>query len=92
MKYLHKYIVDGTSIFILNNGASKPSGTLSVKQEDWRGRALGRFGTVVGQLENLKFSKKEEDVLEEPVQEEIPGKKKSCVSKVVRDLATSIKE
>ena len=91
MKYLHKYIVDGTQIFILNNSASKPSGTLSVKQEDWRGRALGRFGTVVGQLENLKFSKKEEELpVEEPGPKEIG--KKSCVSKIVRDFASTIKE
>jgi hypothetical protein len=91
MKYLHKYVVDGTPIFVLKDSASKPSGTYSMKQEDWRGRALGRFGTVVGQLENLKFSKKEEDVSEEPGQEEVV-EKKSCVSKIVRDVVSKIKE
>jgi len=89
MKYLHKYIVDGTPIFVLNSSASKPSGTFSMKQEDWRGRALGRFGTVVGQLENLNFSKKEEAV---PEEEKVESPKKSCVSKVIRAFVSTIKE
>lgn len=68
MAYLHKYIVDGKSIYIISDKATKPSGTLSLKQEDWRGRALGRFGTVVEQLKNLSWTKKEDADSEEAPQ------------------------
>jgi hypothetical protein len=90
MKYLHRYAVDNTPIFVLSNSPSKPAGTFSIKQEDWRGRALGRFGTVIGQLEGLKFSKKDSPVEEEETPE-IKAKKASIVAdldKIASDFET----
>jgi hypothetical protein len=60
MKYIHKYVVDGNVFLLLSDKSTKPAGTFSLKQEDWKGRALGRFGTVVGQLNNLSWTKKDE--------------------------------
>ncbi len=80
MKYLHKYVVGETPIFILTEKPTKPSGTFSIKQEDWRGRALGRFGSVVSQLENLSFTKKEKEQAEDTP--ETKAKKASIVEEL----------
>lgn len=91
MKYLHKYVVDGKTLFLLSDGPTKASGTLSIKQENWQGRALGRYSTVVGQLENLNFTK-EEKVKEEEKEKKAPASKKACVSKILRDVVSTIQE
>lgn len=96
MKYIHKYVADGKTLFLLTDSPTKASGTFSVKQEDWQGRALGRFSTVAGQLEKLSFTK-EEKVVEEKeetgkVEEKEKTPKKACVSNILRDLASTIQE
>ena len=86
-KYLHKYLVNKVPVFILTSSQSKPAGTFSIKQEDWRGRALGRFGTVIGQLDNLAFSKK--DIPEEEETVEAKARKASIIAdldKMASDL------
>jgi hypothetical protein len=84
---LHKYVADGKTFFLLSESPSKPAGTLSVKQEDWQGRALGRYNTVVKQLGSLTWTKKEE---EEPSDSE--PSKKACLSQVLRGFVSTIKE
>ena len=88
--FLHKYVVDGKTLYLMADKATKPSGTFSIKQEDWRGRALGRYNTVIQQMDNLTFTKKETEVAE-PEEEKAPGKK-SSVSEVIRKFVSSISE
>jgi hypothetical protein len=92
---LHKYIVEGKKVFILEDGTSRPTGNISLQDiKNWHGYAQGENSNVIIKgLENPKmFSKaegKNEEVKESP-EAEVP--KKSCVSKIVRDFASTIKE
>ena len=79
MKYIHKYSVEGETFYRVTDKASKPSGPVMLRQDDWAGKALGRFDTVIDQLNNLKFNRKEEKKEEK---EEKKGKK-ACISDVV---------
>lgn len=85
MSFLHKYIADGKEFFMVSEESSKPSGIIRLTQNEWQGRAISGKSLALKQLSNAKFSKEEEI-------EELPKGKKSCVSKVVRDLVSSIKE
>jgi hypothetical protein len=89
---LHKYIVDGKKVFILEDGTSRPTGNISLQDiKNWHGYAQGENSNVVIKgLENTKmFSKAEAKVKnddeEEKVQNQTP--KRSCVSKILRDVA-----
>jgi hypothetical protein len=70
MSYIHKYDADGKTVYLISDKASKPSGTFSIKQEYWRGRAVGRYNTVLGQINNLSWTKKETAEEEEPTEKE----------------------
>jgi len=84
MSYIHKYDADGKTVYLISDKASKPSGTFSIKQEYWRGRAVGRYNTVLGQINNLNWTKKE---IDEPEEDE---KKKVRASKVATSFITLI--
>jgi hypothetical protein len=97
---LHKFIVDGKKVFILEDGTSRPTGNISLQDiKNWHGYAQGENSNVVIKgLENTKMfskaeakTKKEEEASkqEQPVE---AASKLSCVSKVVRDFASTIKE
>jgi hypothetical protein len=102
MKYIHKYSVDGKSLYLLSDSPSKSSGTFTVKQGNWQGRTTsGRGVNVAKQLADLEFSKEdipeegtlEENTLEEnTLEENTPSKKKACVTKIIRDFASTIQE
>jgi hypothetical protein len=83
---LHKYVVDGKKVYVLSDKVSKPSGTLTLRQKDWEGRALGRFNTVVEQISNLKFTKETPEEVPEAAPEK--GKsRKASVSEVIRKFS-----
>jgi len=89
MSFIHKYDADGKTLYLISDKASKPSGTFSVKQEYWRGRAVGRYNTVLGQINNLKWTKQEKEV-EEP--EEAAPKGKQSLSETIRLFASKMKD
>lgn len=86
---LHKFIIDGKKIFILEEGTKRPSGNISLNDiTTWKGYAQGENSNVIVRgLENPKVFSKEEEKKEEE-----PKEKLACVSKVIRDFATTIKE
>jgi len=78
MSYLHKYTVDGHKVFVMTENQSKPASTLSLRQKDWEGRALGRVNTVLSQINKLKFTQEEKP--EEP--KEVTEKRASIVAEL----------
>jgi hypothetical protein len=86
---LHKYVVEGKKVFVISSESSKPSGMITLRQGDWKGKALGRFNTVIEQLGKLEFTKEEK---EEPKEEKGKSKGRKILSEIVRKFAESIKE
>lgn len=89
MNYLHKYSVEGNTLYVVDDKSSKPSGTFTVKQKDWRGRALGKYGIVLSQLGALSFSKKDSELEKkpEPEQEKAPEQKIRALTEAIRKYA-----
>jgi len=89
MSYLHKYDADGKTLYFVADKASKPSGTFSVKQDYWRGRAVGgNSARVLSQLATLKFTVAEEES-EEPKKKSAPRIKRG-VSEIIKTFVSSI--
>ena len=86
MSYLHKYDLEGKKIYVLSDAMSKPSGSITLRQKDWEGRALGRYNTVMSQLEKLKFTK-EDKPEEEPEEMEA---KKAAIAGELDDIASGL--
>ena len=59
MKYLHKFKAEDKTVYVVSDSAQKPS-TLTVRQREWEGRAIGgQTSTVMKQINGLSFSKEE---------------------------------
>ena len=88
---LHKYIVDGKKVFILEEGTSRPTGNISLQDiKNWHGYAQGENSNVVIKgLENPKMFSKAEAKVKKDDEEEVqnPEPKRACVSKILRDVA-----
>jgi hypothetical protein len=84
MSFLHRYTVDGKNLYLVSDKVAKPSGTLTVKQEDWRGRATGKYNTVVSQLGALSWTKEEKEPAGEHGPEAPKGKR--AVSEAIRSI------
>jgi hypothetical protein len=87
MSYLHKYTAGGKTLYLVSDKASKPSGTFTVTQKNWDGRAVGSYtNTILDRLPELKWTKKEKEE-ETPAEKE---KKMARVSKVVTSFLEKV--
>jgi hypothetical protein len=81
--YIHKYIVNGQSLYLVSEKASRPSKNVTLTGQDWKGYSSGSsVGNAISFLSDLSFNKEEK---KEPKE-----KTKKVVSEVIRKFATMI--
>jgi hypothetical protein len=87
---LHKYNIKGITVYRVSEEMSKPSGSITVTPKDWVGRVYGgNSQTAISQLMKSDTTREEKEPKEEI--EKKPGMK-ACMSKILRDFISTIKE
>lgn len=90
--YLHKYFVNGETLYRISADQARPAGTIMISNSDWKGRVSGK-GKIESALNILEhaFHEKKAPVEKEPVEKEPEPKKskpkKASMSEFVRGFA-----
>jgi len=64
--YLHKYVVEGDTYYLVSDTSSKPAGSRTVRLEDWKGYATGtNVSNALKYISEATFSREEEAPVEE---------------------------
>lgn len=82
--YLHKYVSDGDTFYMVSSKSAKPGGSAVLSSKEWKGYSTGSdVETAVKLLSGSKFSK---DVSEAPEKKE--EKKKKAYSELIRSIVS----
>jgi len=93
--YLHKYLVNGETLYRVSADQARPAGTIMISNADWKGRVSGKgkIESALSILEHAFHPVKEEPAEKEPKKEEAPKeekpskKDKKALSEIIRGMS-----